>query len=247
LPQIQAILERSGQWTPEQVQAVMAELASLAAAAKARQNRTLRLMIGGSLSLLLVVAVAAVSTTMGRPRVAPEPARSTAALQPGTPAAPPVATPTPASWMEALLRPLLSAQASPAAASQAAPAADTGDLPAPLLTLVPPGARLVNPTPVVRPVDGGDQALSGEGAASASLCPGTPEDAARLFGGEADAWQPGGDAGGWIMVSVTELATVRVPAGMTAAYLTIGETLSMNEVPGPAVIEGIAMVAISCE
>jgi hypothetical protein len=49
------------------------------------------------------------------------------------------------------------------------------------------------------------------------------------------------------MLSPTSLTSVRVPANMTAGYLIFGQSLSLTEVGGPAVIDGVNMVAISCD
>lgn len=119
----------------------------------------------------------------------------------------------------------------------------TPDLPAGLLTLVPPGARLENPTPVVRR---GATPVPGAGGA-VSPCPRTSAEAAQLFGGAADLWRADDTGRGWILVSPTGPVTVQVPARMTAGYLKVGQSLEVVSVAGPAVIEQIYMAAITCE
>jgi hypothetical protein len=117
---------------------------------------------------------------------------------------------------------------------------DPAGLPAPLQTLIPPGVRLLNPpTPSVK---------KGEGAgAPASTCPRSAGEAAELFGGGADQWQYESSSGGWIMVSTSGAVTIRVPANMTAGYMTIGSELKITQVNGPATLENVYMVALSCE
>lgn len=119
-------------------------------------------------------------------------------------------------------------------------AAGAGNWPAALQTLVPPGARLVNPTPAV-------QRLTGAAAAGAHVCPQSPEEAAGLFGGLAKDWRYDQASAGWLMFSALDMVTVQVPAKMVAGYMRIGESLDMVQVDGPATISGVNMIVITCE
>lgn len=197
--QIRAILEKSGQWTAEPVQAALAEVTRLDDQQRTRQSRALWLTVGGAVSALLIVFVAA-GLVLARPWAAP----------------------------------LDTFRATPADAPAPNPASD---LPAPLQTLIPPGVRVLNATPVVR--IGPDS-----GAPEVSACPRSPAEAAALFGGEADLWQSD-DSGGWMLFS-TSAVTVRVPAGMTAGYLTFGQDLRLTDVSGPAALENVYMLAVAC-
>jgi hypothetical protein len=222
LAQIEALLSRSGEWTPAQVRAVMASLAQADAQARARQKRNLWLAVGGTLGLLLVLFVGALALNWTR-------------------AAPPEAAPAtqaPASPLDAFTRLFAPADPSRPGASTPPAGAVPADLPPQLATLLPPGARLVNPTPII-------QRGPESGAPGRSACPLDAETAAGLFGGQADNWQYDQASGGWMMFSL-ELETVRVPEGMTAGYLTFSQSLSLSEVSGPAVIENVNMVAVLC-
>ncbi|MBL8058210.1 MAG: hypothetical protein JNK29_16005 [Anaerolineales bacterium] len=125
-------------------------------------------------------------------------------------------------------------------AASAAPTSAASGLPAGLQTLIPPGARLVNATPVIR-----RGTLSG--APGASACPRTAEAAADLFGGAAGDWRYDQASRGWMLFSQTSLITVRVPAKMVAGYLEFGQSLNVSQVDGPATLDGVNMVVISCE
>jgi hypothetical protein len=132
-----------------------------------------------------------------------------------------------------------SATPGPEGGAASAPTAASG-LPAGLQTLVPPGARLVNPTPVIR------RGVA-SGAPQASACPRTPEAAAGLFGGAAGDWRYDEANRGWMLFSGASLITVRVPANMVAGYMEFGQNLSVSQVDGPATLDGVNLVVISCE
>jgi len=285
LPHIQALLERYGDWSPAQIQAVMAELARAEAQARARQMRQVGWAVGALTSLCVIggLAVALLSSPSRPTASAAVPAGSSAPVlggvggpaagqpaaaattgpasladtlfrwlmpqaasagvaAPGTPAA--GETPAPAALVDALLKSLAESAvgggASSSAASGTAPAAD---LPAPLQTLLPPGVQVTNPTPVIhRGATGAD----GAAAAAAPACPASPAAAAELFGGQAAFWRYDSASGGWILFSAAELISVRIPSGMTAGYLTFGENLGLADVTGPATIDGINMLAVTC-
>lgn len=76
-------------------------------------------------------------------------------------------------------------------------------------------------------------------------CPTTSEEAAALFGGDASVWAPA-QYGTWQMMSVESAATVFIPAGMRAGYIT-NQSLQFSAVNGPAVIYGVNFITIMCE
>ena len=113
---------------------------------------------------------------------------------------------------------------------------DPAALPAPIQTLLPKGARIVQPPPV--------KVISGEQAGPpATGCPRSNAEAAALFGGKAADWRPG--QGGWIIVSV-DLLTLKVPANMSAGVFTMEGVPEMRNILGPATLENVNFVAISC-
>ena len=84
------------------------------------------------------------------------------------------------------------------------------------------------------------------GARPASRCPTTSNEAADLFGGQASDWTYKADAGGWLMTAITP-KTITVPAGMMAGYLQFGSGgANMNQVNGPAKIQNVNFIAITC-
>jgi hypothetical protein len=78
------------------------------------------------------------------------------------------------------------------------------------------------------------------------LCPATKDQAEALFGGEAEYWRS--LSGGWIMINPAKAVTINVPNGMKAAYLLLRKTTGMGlaEVQGPATMENVYYVTISC-
>jgi hypothetical protein len=115
------------------------------------------------------------------------------------------------------------------------------------LTAPPPtptgivGFLLSQPTPVVQ------TGLPPTASSRGSLrCPTLPVDAAELFGGQSGDWTFKPDVNGWIMTSVIA-RDIRVPAGMEAGYFGIGANgATMTTVAGPAAIQGVNFVAITC-
>jgi hypothetical protein len=104
-------------------------------------------------------------------------------------------------------------------------------------TLVPNAASSMGmTTPVVQQLEGGP----------AGTCPGTPAEAAALFGGRAETWSRGSN--GWIRIDTSgEDATIYVPAGMLAMYFKVTDQLLIPvEVEGPATLSGAPGLAISC-
>jgi hypothetical protein len=84
------------------------------------------------------------------------------------------------------------------------------------------------------------------GPASAR-CPVRPDDAAKLFGGRADSWQPGNQPDSWQMMDATGAPnTIRVPAKMYAGYID-NKTFVFSSADGPATIHNVNFVAIMCQ
>lgn len=113
----------------------------------------------------------------------------------------------------------------------------TAVLPPALQTLVPPGMTILQPaTPAIQ---------RGAGP-PASACPATPAQAADLFGGPASAWQKDPNSGGWMLLAMTPV-TVRVPAGMTLAYMTFAGSGGLESVTGPAIVDNLNFAAVTCD
>ena len=120
------------------------------------------------------------------------------------------------------------------------PYLDPALLPAPLQTLIPSGMAILKPTPVVV------QALDAN-TQPAIRCPVSPGQAAEVFGGEMKDWNKNTTGGaGWFMVSA-QSRTVHLPKNMTGGYFVFSNSPSMESVTGPAIIENVFFVSISCE
>lgn len=83
---------------------------------------------------------------------------------------------------------------------------------------------------------------TGPGAAE---CPGSPADAARLFGGSTEHWERANPYT-WQLTSVDRMVTVMVPDGMTVAYFK-NPTLEFVNGYGPLTITNVNMAMITCE
>ncbi|CAG1015453.1 hypothetical protein ANAEL_05267 [Anaerolineales bacterium] len=109
-----------------------------------------------------------------------------------------------------------------------------------LMKLIPAGAQpnLSNlPDPTVE---------TGKGPAKAA-CPGTPESAARLFGGDPSLWYRDVDEiPSWQMTNSGTAISVKVPAGMTAAYLA-NRSFKALSIRGPATIYNVNFLVITCD
>ncbi|MGQ0604158.1 MAG: hypothetical protein ACT4QE_20950, partial [Anaerolineales bacterium] len=107
-PQIQSVLERSGEWTREQVQAVMEELLRLYAERRAKQRRTLAIAVSAiiGLTLIFAVVIALLMPTSGVAAPAPLEKQSSgvAGSVPGAESNSATAQPTAASWLDELAR-----------------------------------------------------------------------------------------------------------------------------------------------
>jgi hypothetical protein len=116
---------------------------------------------------------------------------------------------------------------------------DPTTLPAPLQTLIPAGMKILKPTPVtVRQLDPKTQPQV--------RCPGSPGEAAKLFGGSMQDWSAASQGIGWIMISL-QTQTITIPKDMSAGYLEVSGSPEMSSVIGPAVIQNVNFVAVSCQ
>jgi hypothetical protein len=116
----------------------------------------------------------------------------------------------------------------------------TGGSPQPLLPTDPVkplllGARLTEPNPTP------EGTVSGK----VSGCPNSPAEAAAMFGGQADKWSSPSSTG-WVMITISQTATIFVPKNMSAGYLQFRNQLSLTQVTGPATLTDIFYVVISC-
>ena len=113
-------------------------------------------------------------------------------------------------------------------------------LPEPLRTFVPAGVSIINPpTPQVQ--------LLPPAIGQSGRCPRIPLEAAQLFGGSAGTWQAADMDRGWMYIA-KDPVTITVPANMSAGYLVFGlSNMEMRSVTGPAVIQNVFMITISCE
>ncbi len=83
-------------------------------------------------------------------------------------------------------------------------------------------------------------------AARPKACPASADEAASVFGGEAKDWVFKADVNGWSMTSLTT-KSIFVPAGMTGGYFQITSNgAAMDQVPGPARLQNINFIAITC-
>lgn len=76
-------------------------------------------------------------------------------------------------------------------------------------------------------------------------CPTTPEDAARIFGGNAETWERV-DGHTWKMTNTDRMVTVMIPAGMTVAYFK-NPSLEFVNGYGPLTITNVNLALITCE
>ncbi len=109
-----------------------------------------------------------------------------------------------------------------------------------LLKLIPAGAQ-----PDLR--NRSDTTVeTGKGPAKAA-CPATPENAAKLFGGDPALWYRDVDeVPSWQMINSGDSITVRVPSGMTAGYVD-NKSFQMQSVSGPATIYNVNFLVITCD
>jgi hypothetical protein len=80
-----------------------------------------------------------------------------------------------------------------------------------------------------------------------AACPALPENAAKLFGGDPTFWyRDENQFPSWQMINAGEATTVKVPRGMTAAYMD-NETFEVQSVSGPATIHNVNFLVITCD
>jgi hypothetical protein len=80
-----------------------------------------------------------------------------------------------------------------------------------------------------------------------AACPGTPENAAKLFGGDPSLWaRDMNQFPSWQMINAGDSITVKVPDGMTAGYVD-NESYQMQSVHGPATIHNVNFLVITCD
>jgi hypothetical protein len=76
-------------------------------------------------------------------------------------------------------------------------------------------------------------------------CPGTSQEAAMLFGGEADSWKESSQPDSWQMMNPGNPATIRLPEEMYAGYID-NTTFVFSSANGPATIYNVNFIAITC-
>jgi hypothetical protein len=77
-------------------------------------------------------------------------------------------------------------------------------------------------------------------------CPSNNQDAAKLFGGKAEAWSPGNQPKSWQMIDTGNPVTVRVPGGMVAGYID-NTTFMFYSANGPSTIQNVNFLVIVCD
>ncbi|MEI8132284.1 MAG: hypothetical protein WCG34_07615 [Leptolinea sp.] len=117
---------------------------------------------------------------------------------------------------------------------------DPKSLPPALQTLIPNGVRIFN-DPVVVENTTAD-------ILPPAPCPKSKMEAAATFGGPANDWNAEKQNLGWMMLSQQQSLENKVPANMTASYLTVeADGPRMLPATGPAFVRNAYMVSISCE
>ncbi len=275
LKSIRSTLETSG-GTPDDIQVIMEKLITLEQGRRARFQRTLQwAAIGGLTVVFVLLAIAIVISSLASPS-APAATAAPRLTLVGS-AAPPLDTPgagtpngtqlppTPTlaySPIIAIINGLLPGDVklangpTPAPAlssaalgglSPATPAFSSSDLatrlanstglPAWVATLVPSAITAINvPTPNVDP----------KGPPSAP-CPATSAQASALFGGPAGSWSFNHQEQGWILILADRPTSIRIPDGMSGGYLVIGDRLEMRTAQGPATVNNVNFIAVSCQ
>jgi hypothetical protein len=76
-------------------------------------------------------------------------------------------------------------------------------------------------------------------------CPGNSQDAASLFGGQADLWKQGSQPDSWQMMNPGNPVTIRIPQGMYAGFID-NKTFVFSSANGPATIYNVNFIVISC-
>ncbi|MCE1254039.1 MAG: hypothetical protein LWX83_10885 [Anaerolineae bacterium] len=76
-----------------------------------------------------------------------------------------------------------------------------------------------------------------------AVCPLTNQQAAELFGGNADSWSL--QQGQWVYLN-NQGGAIVIPDGMFGSYLVVDQSLEMRPVSGPARVNNIYMMIITC-
>jgi hypothetical protein len=79
-----------------------------------------------------------------------------------------------------------------------------------------------------------------------SHCPRNAAQAAELFGGRASSWSLETAFRAWTMVNTGDPLKIRVPQNMVAGYMKL-DSMEMITVQGPATIQNINFIVITCE
>ncbi|MCX6078738.1 MAG: hypothetical protein NTW32_04315 [Chloroflexi bacterium] len=77
-------------------------------------------------------------------------------------------------------------------------------------------------------------------------CPRYSQQAASLFGGNPENWNPGSQPGSWQMITADTPATISIPQDMYAGFIN-NKTFVFTAADGPATIHNVNFVVISCE
>ncbi|MCC6147129.1 MAG: hypothetical protein IT308_06125 [Anaerolineaceae bacterium] len=214
LQQIRASLSHAKSLSAEEIQAILTEVEELEKKKIRKQRRQLMVILGIiSLLLLCILACILIAPLIFNNQFIQNNSELNPAGSSGSPQA------------------SVAAQNNPVQPQQ---------LPAPLMTFIPAGAKIVNPpTPQVQ--------LAPPAIGQTGRCPRNPLEAAQLFGGSAETWQPADRNRGWLYVA-TDPVTITVPANMSAGYLVFDlSNMEMRSATGPAIIKNVYMITISCE
>ena len=95
-------------------------------------------------------------------------------------------------------------------------------------------------------IQGAPASASSGSTSSVNRCPTKSQDAAKLFGGRAEAWSPGTQTRSWQMIDTGTPVTVRVPAGMVAGYID-NTTFMFFSANGPATVQHVNFLVITCD
>jgi len=80
----------------------------------------------------------------------------------------------------------------------------------------------------------------------ATNCPTNELGAAELFGGTPKDWSFDRQTNGWTMTAIGPSVTIHVPEGMRGGYILLVNGPEMRSVEGPATLNDINFIAISC-
>lgn len=92
----------------------------------------------------------------------------------------------------------------------------------------------------------GAPASASNSTSSVNRCPAQSQDAAKLFGGRAEAWSPGTQPRTWQMIDTGTPVTVRIPSGMVAGYID-NITFMFFSANGPATVQNVSFLVVTCD